>query len=120
MMFGQYNLVAVIMRYYSAKSLNNIFKVVILALFISFSFYSICFSQERNIGRLDGLIQELQDKSPFIRSKAANALGSIGAFAVKPLIAALNNENLEIIAAAYSFFIERCDPGSEFLLVKAL
>ena len=136
------------MRYYSAKLLSNIFKVVVLTLLILFSFCS-CFSQGKYVDRL---IQELNDKDPIVRRNAADALGPIkdapavepliaalkdedssvrsgaagalgsikDARAVEPLMAALKDENLEIIAGAYSFFIQKGASGSEALLIKAL
>jgi hypothetical protein len=117
--FAWYDLVEGIMRYCSTRSLNNIFKVAVLTLLISFSLYSISFSQGKNVGRLDKLIQDLKDKDFFVRRNAAYALGEIrDARAAEPLIAALKDKNLEIIAGAYDFFIRRGAAGAE--LVEAL
>jgi len=40
--------------------------------------------------------------------------------AVKPLISALKAGDLEIVAGAYSYFIELGEPGTEEILIKAL
>jgi HEAT repeat protein len=67
------------------------------------------------------LIAALKDKEPHVRIGAAAALGKIkDAPATEALMAALKDENLEIIAAAYSFFIQKGVSGSETLLIKAL
>jgi HEAT repeat protein len=85
------------MRCYSARSLNNIFTVVVLTSFISFSFCSICFSQDKNVNSPERLIQELKDENPIVRSKAAEALGDIkDSRAVEPLIAALKDKNKDV------------------------
>jgi len=67
------------------------------------------------------LIAALEDGNPNVREKAARALGGIkDARAVEPLIAALKDRKLEIVAGAYAFFIRRGEPGSEYILIEAL
>ncbi len=126
---------------------SHIFKVAVLTLLILFSFCSCVhqgksdrFIQELNskdpiarrnaadaLGKIkdaravEPLVAALKDKDSSVRSRAAGALGKMqDARAVGPLVAALKDENLEIIAGAYPFFIQRGDPGSEDLLIRAL
>ncbi|HBB15584.1 MAG TPA: hypothetical protein DCZ97_00780, partial [Syntrophus sp. (in: bacteria)] len=70
---------------------------------------------------VEPLIAALKDKDPSVRIGAAGALEKIkDTRAVDHLVAALRAENIEIIAGAYPFFIQRGVPGSEALLIKAL
>jgi HEAT repeat protein len=88
------------MRYYSAKSLSNIFKVVVLTLLILFSFCS-CFPKGKNVDRLNRLIHELKDKDPVVRRNATDALGKIkDAPTVEPLIAALKDKDSSVRSRA--------------------
>jgi HEAT repeat protein len=48
------------------------------------------------------------------------AMEKLGPHGIEPLIASLKNKELEIIAAAYTFFIRRGEPGTETLLIDAL
>jgi hypothetical protein len=67
------------------------------------------------------LLAALKDEDPSVRIGAAGALEAFGdARAVGPLLAALKDENVEIIAGAYPFYIRRGIRGSEALLIKAL
>lgn len=63
----------------------------------------------------------LKSESSSVRMEAVRAIGKIDspeAFAL--LATALKDENLEVIAGAYSFYIRHGFPGSEALLIKAL
>ena len=74
----------------------------------------------KDVRDVEPLVAALKDKNNVVRRKAANALISIGAPAVEFLIAALKDENLELIAGTYPFFIQWSASGSEALLIKAL
>ncbi len=87
---------------------------IVLLLLISFFFSSI------GCSKVEPLIAALKDENSNVRGKAALALGQIGAPAVEPLIAALKNNDLEIIFAAYSFYITRGEKDSEAVLIKVL
>ena len=70
---------------------------------------------------VDLLIVALKDKDPDVQKRAAEALGNTkNPLAVEPLTAALKQENLEIVAGAYSFFIRRGKTGTEAALINAL
>ncbi|MGR3311328.1 MAG: HEAT repeat domain-containing protein [Candidatus Brocadiales bacterium] len=70
---------------------------------------------------VDLLIVALKDEDPDVQKRAAEALGNIeNPLAVEPLTAALKQENLEIVAGAYSFFIRRGETGTEVALINAL
>jgi len=107
-----------VMRYYNAKSLNNIIKVGVLTFLVSFSFESICFSQGKNVGTL---IQNLKDKNRNVRSSAASALGDIkDTRAVEPLIAALKDKNSIVRRLAASALAKIMDTRAVVPLIAAL
>jgi HEAT repeat protein len=67
------------------------------------------------------LIAALKDSDKDVRRNAAGALGNINdPRAVEPLLAALKEPDLAVIAGAYPFFIERAEKGSEDALTQAL
>jgi HEAT repeat protein len=67
------------------------------------------------------LITALKDTDPHLRQNAARALGHVKSpGAASALMAAWNASDLEVIAGASSFFIERGEPGSEDTLIQAL
>jgi HEAT repeat protein len=70
---------------------------------------------------VDLLITALKNEDWTVRTGAAGVLGKImNDRAAEPLITALKDENLEIIAGAYSFYIQRGAPEAVAFLVKAL
>ncbi len=75
----------------------------------------------RDARAVEPLIAALQDEDSDVRKMTARALGEIGdARAVEPLLAASRNGDLEVVAAAYRFFIARGEPGTESTLIDAL
>lgn len=67
------------------------------------------------------LIATLKDKDPNVRKVVAHVLEEINdARAVKPLIDALKQGDLEVAAGAYTFFIRSGVPGSEAVLIETL
>lgn len=67
------------------------------------------------------MIADLKDRHAQVRRDAASGLGySKDPRAVEPLLAALKEPDLAVIAGAYSFFIERSEKGSEDALIQAL
>jgi hypothetical protein len=70
---------------------------------------------------VEPLIAALKDAEAWVRPHAAEALGRIkGPRAINALLAGLRKRDLLVIAGAYSFFIERGEPGSEDVLIRAL
>ena len=94
----------IIMQYYSLRSVKTIIYFAVLSLLVSFSFCSICSSQGEDVGKLSRLIQDLKDKSPYVRGMAARALGETkDTRAIEPLIAALKDKDGRVqLGAAYA------------------
>ena len=70
---------------------------------------------------VEPLITALGSNNPGIRRKAANVLIKIGDNRfIEPFLAALKSGNVEIVAGAYPFFIQRGIKGSEGILMTAL
>ena len=69
---------------------------------------------------VESLIMALKDEDSTVRDAAAQALLDVGTPAVEPLLEALENQDLRIIASAYQFYIHRGEKGSEEVLIKAL
>ncbi len=62
-----------------------------------------------------------KDEDSDVRGAAAGALGEINSrSAAGVLNAALKDKNLEVVAAAYRFFIRRGEEGTEDVLIAAL
>lgn len=70
---------------------------------------------------VEPLIVAIRDKVSYIREEAAKALGEIkDVRASETLITAFKQEDLEIVAGAYLFFIRKAEPGTETVLIEAL
>jgi len=70
---------------------------------------------------VEALIAALKDPDAHVRGNAAEVLGEIkDPRSANPLLAALRQLDLAVIVAAYRFFIERGEPGSEDALIQAL
>ena len=69
---------------------------------------------------VDPLIVALKDEDYSARSEAAHSLEQIGLPAVEQLIAALKEDDLEVVAGIYQFFIKRGEKDSEAVLIKVL
>lgn len=70
---------------------------------------------------LGPLLTALQNKRQLVRQCAARALGEIAdTRAHDPLLAALKERNLELIAGAYRFFLRRGEAGTESVMIEAL
>jgi hypothetical protein len=71
--------------------------------------------------RVSKLISQLRDRDPIARKSAVEELGEIkDPRAVSALLAALMERETAAIAGAYTFFIERGEPGSEDALIETL
>jgi HEAT repeat protein len=69
---------------------------------------------------VDALVAALGDDDPHVRRIVARTLQRIGSPGTDPLIAALKEERLDVVAQAYLFFLMRGVPGTEATLIKAL
>jgi hypothetical protein len=70
---------------------------------------------------VEPLITALRSNNPGIRRKAASVLLKIGDKRYsEPFLAALKSGDVEIVAGAYSFFIQQGIKGSEGILMTAL
>ncbi len=70
---------------------------------------------------VDLLIDALNDKNSSVRLLSAKALAKIrDQRVIKPLLAALKDNNLEIVAGAYTLFIRKGISGSEPILIESL
>ena len=77
--------------------------------------------QIKDARAVDPLIAALKDEDRLVREIAAGALGEINSrSAAGVLTAALKDKNLEVLAAAYRFFIRRGEEGTEDVLIAAL
>jgi HEAT repeat protein len=62
-----------------------------------------------------------KDKDSFVRRCAARALGEVGGpEAAEFLDEAMKKKNLEVIKAAYAYYIRKGEPGTEDSLIEAL
>jgi HEAT repeat protein len=69
---------------------------------------------------VDLLVVAIQDDDHDIRMEALESLNNLDDEALAPLLAALDNQDIEKIAQAYMFFITWGPEGKEYLLNRAL
>ena len=70
---------------------------------------------------VDPLIRTLNNTDPEVRVRAANALVHIpDSRNIEPFLGALQSSNVEVIAGAYSFYIERGEEEAIDLLIDAI
>ena len=70
---------------------------------------------------VDPLIRTLNNTDPEVRVRAANALVQIpDSRNIEPFLGALQSGNIEVIAGAYSFYIERGEEEAIDLLIDAI
>jgi HEAT repeat protein len=70
---------------------------------------------------VEPLIAALKDIDPGVRRSAAGALGRVeDPRSVAVLLTSWKDNDLTVIAGAYSFFIQRGEPGAEGTLIEAL
>ncbi len=73
-----------------------------------------------NVRAAAPLINFLKDDSTYAREEAVKSLIRMGPDAIRPLLNALKEKNLRIVADAYCFFICRGEQDAEELLIEAL
>ena len=94
---------------------------IAILLLASFFLFALIACGRPQADKLDTLIEQLKSKDTSVRNEAAGALGEINSrSAAGVLTAALKDKNLEVVAAAYRFFICRGEEDTEDVLIAAL
>ena len=100
------------------KILNTKTGIICLCLIFLFSFTNGGYPQEDEVEKLITLLKHEQED---IRMSAAKSLGEINDIRAKKVLDThLRTGNLEIVSAAYAYFIIKGQKGTEGTLIKAL
>jgi HEAT repeat protein len=81
---------------------------------------TIALGEIRDRRAVEPLIVALKDEDEDVKESAVEALNLIKEGLERPLNTALKNEDLEVVALMYAFFIEQGVSGTETALIKAL